>query len=187
MAIYMVILLFPTHDDTPLSVVDMAILANIQKLVNYASSVGLVIHEEMEHVQPSWEAWINITSRRRAVFALYLIHWSLSLYHGLSSFDCQELKCMPAPASKLLWQAKDRGEWESHYNRWLVEWGQCEYLHGEVAEVKTGISLDARSEKWLEETDELGIFLMALSEKVDVDRSGTRSLTYIGLATNGFS
>lgn len=70
MAIYMVILLFPTHDDTPLSIVDMAILVNLQKLVNYVGSVGLVIQEEMAHVQPSWEAWINITSRRRAVFVI---------------------------------------------------------------------------------------------------------------------
>lgn len=181
MAIYMIILLFPTHEDTSLSVVDMAILANLQKFVNYVGSVGLVIQEEIEHVQPSWEAWIKITSRRRAVFTLYLVHWSVSVYHGLPSFDCQELKHMPAPASKLLWQAKDREEWESHYNRWLVEWEQCEYLHGEVAGIKSGISLDARSEKWLGETDELGMLLMALREKVEMDRARTGPL--IGLAT----
>lgn len=117
LAIYMIILLFPTNDHTPLSVVDMAILANVQKLVNYTGSMGLVIREETQRVRPSWEAWINITSRRRAVLALYLVYWSLSTYHGLPSFDCHELKCMPAPAPKFLWQAKDRDEWGSHYDR----------------------------------------------------------------------
>ncbi|KAL2829525.1 hypothetical protein BDW59DRAFT_170537 [Aspergillus cavernicola] len=169
-AIYTILLLFPTSDKTPLSVVDMAVLANLQKLINYVGSLGLVLQEETAHVRPVWEAWINITSRPRAVFALYLVHWSLSAYHALPSFNCRELKCMPAPAPKLLWHAKDREEWEPHYNRWLVEWGQNEYLHGEVSELRLGISLDIRFEKWLEETDEFGMLLMALAERAKMDR-----------------
>lgn len=155
----------------------MAILANLQRLVNYVGSLGLVLTDEIEHVKPSWEAWVNITSRRRALFALYLVHWALSVYHGLPSFDCEDLKHMPAPAPKLLWEAKSRDEWELHYNRWLVEWEQREYLHGEVAEIRSGVSLDRRTEKWLEETDELGLVLMALGEKVEMDDSSGNVLS----------
>jgi hypothetical protein len=77
---------------------------------------------------------------------------------------------MPAPAPKLLWEAKDREDWESHYDRWLLEWGRDEYLRGEVAEAGLGISLDIRCEKWLEETDELGLFLITLAEMVRMER-----------------
>jgi hypothetical protein len=149
----------------------MAILANLQQLVNYVGSVGLVLEEETAHVRPGWEAWVNITARRRAVFTIYLAHWSLSAYHGLPSFDCQELRYMFAPAPKLLWQAKDKDEWESHYDRWLLEWEKDEYLHGEIADIKLNVSLDKRSEKWLEETDEFGMLIMAIGEKVAIDKN----------------
>jgi len=113
---------------------------------------------------------VNITSRRRAMFTLYLVHWALSTYHGLPTFDCLELKDMFAPATKLLWQARRREEWEIHYNHWLAQWERREYLHGEIAAIKPGVFLDARSEKWLVETDELGMLLMMLGEKVAMDQ-----------------
>jgi hypothetical protein len=49
----MIFLLFPIKDQTSASVVGMAILANLQKLVNYIGSLGLVIPEETKHVRPS--------------------------------------------------------------------------------------------------------------------------------------
>ena len=40
-----------------------------------------------------------------------------------------------------------------------------------IAGIKPGIHLDARTEKWLEETDDLGLVVMALSEMVKLDRA----------------
>jgi hypothetical protein len=164
MVIYMIIILFPVKNQASVSVVDMAILANLQQLVNYVGSVGLMIEEERQHIRPTWEDWVMITSRRRAVVSLYLIHWSLSAYHGLPFFNCDELGFMLAPAPKLLWQATSREEWESHYSHWLADWEQQEFLHGELAKIKPGVSMDERAEKWLVETDELGMLLMSLGK-----------------------
>lgn len=168
-AIYVIILLFPTQDQASVSVFDMAVLANVQELANHVGSVGLLLREESQHVRPSWEAWVNIASRRRAILALYLLHWVLSMYHGLPSFDCHELRYMLAPAPKHLWQTKDREEWIAYYNLWLVEWGQHEFLHGEISEATAGVKLDRRVEKWFQETDELGMLCMLLAEKVIMD------------------
>lgn len=162
LVIYLIIFLFPTQDQGSVSVIDTVILANLRQLINYVSSAGLTIEEEEKHTRPSWEAWINIASKRRAVFSLYLIHWALSAYHGLSPFDCEELGHMLAPAPKVLWQATNRDEWELHYLHWLTVWGNREYLQRELAKIKPGVSLDRRSEQWLGETDELGMLLMSL-------------------------
>ena len=148
----------------------MAILSSVQQLVNYIGSTGLVLKEETAHNRPSWESWIEITSRRRVIFTLYLVHWALSTYYGLPSFDCQELKYMIAPAPKVLWLAKDKEEWESQYNRWLAEWDRDEYMHGEISAIGEDILMDRRSDKWLSETDELGLLVMALGEMTDLER-----------------
>jgi len=160
-----------------MSIVDMAILSNLQQLVNYIGSLGLVLVEETEHSRPDWESWINMTSRRRAIFILYLIHWALSAYYGLPSFDCQELKYMLAPAPKPLWQAENRDEWESQYSQWLVEWEGLEYLHGEIAEIGECILMDARSDRWLRDADEMGLLVMALGEIIDSERKKDQELT----------
>jgi hypothetical protein len=165
LVIYLIILLFPTQEQGSVSIIDTAILANLQQLILDVSSVGLMLEEEKKHTRPTWEAWINMTSKRRAVFSLYLIHWAMSSYHGLSPFNCEELGDMLGPAPKVLWQATDREEWELNYLHWLIEWGNQEYLQGEIAKIKPGVSLDRRSEQWLVETDELGIILMSLGER----------------------
>ncbi|KAL4964258.1 uncharacterized protein BDV14DRAFT_201036 [Aspergillus stella-maris] len=177
LSIYMILLLFPssstnTNTDISIPTIHMVILANMQKLVHHATSTapGLTLPEETTHTVPLWHSWIKTTSRRRAVFALYLIHWSLSTYYGLPALDCEELKLMLAPAAKGLWQAKDAEVWGEKYRQWLGEWAGVEYLHGEVAEIVGGVCLDRRGERWLEETDELGLLLLALGERVKLDR-----------------
>jgi hypothetical protein len=166
MIISIIILLFPTKNQAAVSEVSVDILTNLQQVVFYVSSKGMILQEEKDHARPTWEAWINITSRRRAVFSLCFLHRTISDYYGLESFDCEVFSHMPAPAPKLLWLARDREEWESHYNHWLVDWEQKEYLHGEVANIKSGVILDSRAEKWLAETDELGILAMSPHEEL---------------------
>jgi hypothetical protein len=101
-------------------------------------------------------------SKRRAVFSLYLLHWSYAVYHGLDSFACSQLGFMPAPAAKCLWERKDRHEWEVLYGKWLEQWGGRVFLMSEFAGIHSGVGLERRTEMWLEDADELGIMFFSI-------------------------
>ncbi|KAK9243126.1 hypothetical protein V1506DRAFT_407003 [Lipomyces tetrasporus] len=72
---------------------------------------------------------------------------------------------MPASAAKWLWQASTREQWETLYNRWLARWDDSGYLQGELAGIDPGVTMDRRSEMWLEETDECGITMMSIDRE----------------------
>lgn len=74
---------------------------------------------------------------------------------------------MFAPASKVLWLATEEKQWDAHYNYWLAKWEGQEILQGELCNMTPGVSMDQRAEKWLVETDELGILLMSLGKIFD--------------------
>jgi hypothetical protein len=166
LVIYTVMLLFPAHAQASIAPVAPSVFASLQKVVYYVASTGLVLQEEREHVRPSWDSWIYVTSKRRAVFSLYLLHWAYSVYNGLPSFNCAELGFMPAPAPKFLWEAASREVWEAYYIRWLAQWGGEEYMMREFqgVEVRQGPTVDARTELWLEDADELGIMFFSIGE-----------------------
>jgi hypothetical protein len=89
------------------------------------------------------------------------------MLNGLPTFPCPELGFMPAPAGKVLWNAKTLGEWESAYDRWLGRWaGMGIYSMQELTDVKPGPELDLRTEIWLEGADEFGVMYMALGENL---------------------
>jgi hypothetical protein len=113
---------------------------------------------------PKWEEWLGVNFRRRAVFSLYLLNWSYSVYHCLPSLACEELAFIPAPTAKILWQARSEEEWKFLYARWLKDWDRCGYLQGEFLLIEPGIKLDERTERWLEEADEFGIMFMGISK-----------------------
>ncbi|KAF2495607.1 hypothetical protein BU16DRAFT_510534 [Lophium mytilinum] len=164
LVLYTVMLLFPSHSQASLSPVAPAVFASIQKVVYYVASTGLVLPEERDHIRPSWDSWIYVTSKRRAVFSLYLLHWSYSVYNGLPSFNCAELGFMPAPAPKFLWEAASRDVWEAYYIRWLAQWSGEEYMMREFQDVETrqGPTVDTRTGLWLEDADELGILFFSI-------------------------
>lgn len=122
----------------------------------------MVLQEETEHYLPSWEAWIHVTSKRRAVFALYLLHWSYSVYHRVASFNCEELSYIPAPAPKYLWQATSEEQWEGLYRRWLAQWNGQEFMQHEFMCITPGPFLDERAQLWLEDTDEFGMLFASI-------------------------
>ncbi|KAJ8103599.1 hypothetical protein POJ06DRAFT_279349 [Lipomyces tetrasporus] len=151
LVIYTIMLLFPSRSTT-------------SRVVYHVARAGLVLQEERDHVRPSWQAWINVTSKRRAVLSLCLLRWSYSVWNCIPSFDCKELGFMPASAAKWLWQASTREQWETLYNRWLARWDDSGYLQGELAGIDPGVMMDRRSEMWLEETDEFGITMMSIGK-----------------------
>jgi hypothetical protein len=162
--IYTLMLLFPSKENFSVALLDANIFGQLRHLVYHVMATGLVLQEETDHIRPSWKAWIHVTSKRRALLALYLIHWSYSVYHCLPSFDCKDLGLMPAPAATYLWQSSEMKQWESLYNRWLVQWDNSEYYQWELYNVSTGVWTNPRAEMWLEDADEFGILLFTIGK-----------------------
>ncbi|KAF2478214.1 uncharacterized protein BDR25DRAFT_206563 [Lindgomyces ingoldianus] len=163
---YTIILMFPGKGQISVSLIDPAIFLCLQRVVSYVAQTGLMLTEERDHERSSWESWIHVTAKRRAVFSLYLLHWSYSVYHGLPSFECSQLGFMPAPAPKFLWQAETKEKWEELYNHWLAQWGNTPYMMREFAAIQSGPTLERRSEIWLEDADELGVLFFSIGTTV---------------------
>jgi hypothetical protein len=163
---YTIMLMFPACAQAAVSLVDPAIFLCIQKMVSHVAKTGLMLTEERDNRRPSWESWVHVTAKRRAVFSLYLLHWSYSVHHGLQSFECSQLGFMPAPAPKFLWQAETKETWEELYNRYLAQWGDYPYMMREFAAIQAGTRLEQRSELWLEDADELGVLFFTIGTTV---------------------
>lgn len=161
---YTIILMFPACDQISVTLVDPAIFSNLETTTLRMARTGLILSEEIENERPSWEPWIHITSKRRAVFCLFLLHWAYSVYHGLPSFECDQLGPLPAPPPKFLWEAQSKERWEYLYTRWLAQWERDPYLMREFTTIASGPSLQRRSEKWLEDADELGVLFFSIGE-----------------------
>ncbi|RDW65850.1 Zn(II)2Cys6 transcription factor domain-containing protein [Aspergillus mulundensis] len=164
--IYIIILLFPAGGSRP-TLPDVNLFRKVQDLVNHTASTGLFLQEEREQMRPDWSAWVHVTSKRRAVLSLYLIHWAYAVFHGIPSFNCRELAFMPAPAAKILWQAQSEQEWNSIYIKWLARWDGHGYIQGEYDQIRPGIKMQPRAEKWLEETDEFGMIMISIVNATD--------------------
>ncbi|PGH11155.1 hypothetical protein AJ80_07257 [Polytolypa hystricis UAMH7299] len=162
MALYTIMLLFPSRDHSSVTLLDTNFGLQLKHFITYVSTTGLILPEETNHIRPTWYAWINITAKRRAALALYLIYWSYSVYHCLPTFGCRDLGFMPAPAAKYLWLAQDKNHWESLYNRWLSQWDGADLYQWEFSNIIPGIRMDSRVELWLEDADEFGILLLAI-------------------------
>jgi hypothetical protein len=112
--IYTIILLFPSEGSPP-TIPEANLFRKIQDLVHHASSTGLFLQEEREQMLPTWSTWVHVTSKRRALLALYQLQWAYSVFHDIPSYECRELGFMPAPAAKILWLAQSEQEWNAHY------------------------------------------------------------------------
>lgn len=159
---YVIMMIFPNKNQIAIPNLDHSLFSDILQIVWYTVNTGLVLQEETDHTIPSWESWVHVTSKRKAIFTLYMVHWSYSVYHRLPSFDCAELGFMPAPTARFLWEAKSKEQWELLYQKWLAQWDGCEFMQHEFMYVKPGVMLDERTQKWLEDADELGILFSAI-------------------------
>lgn len=163
LVIHTILILSPSKGWRYAQSVDAAIFSRIKRTVQ--GVVGDDLYPQTEREQPGrldWKAWVYITAKRRAVLALYLLHWAYSMYHGVQSFDCRELAFMPAPSAKVLWQARTEREWHALHSRWLERWKGRPFLQGEFDQVSNGIVLGERAERWLQEADEFGFIMTAI-------------------------
>jgi hypothetical protein len=100
---------------------------------------------------------------------MYLFDSVLSSQENLPTFLGTELRGLPAPANKLLWQAQGRSEWEKEYNVFLTEWTKQYLTIDELWPLPPGLN-DAeiaerrdRANRWLENMDEFGTMLFAVT------------------------
>ncbi|KAJ5147631.1 hypothetical protein N7526_000983 [Penicillium atrosanguineum] len=160
--IYAIILITPsTNSDSPRADHNK-IFRKMEQLVWHVVRTGLFLQEEREQTRPTWEAWVHVTSKRRAVLALYLLHWAYSVLHRVPCFDCRDLGFMPAPAAKKLWQMQTEQEWNKSYIQWLARWDCQGYLQGELGSIRPGVVMNTRAERWFEETDEFGFLMISI-------------------------
>jgi hypothetical protein len=166
LTMYTIMLMYPGFSQLSVSLVDPSVFLCLRKVISYIFSTGLILTQERDNVRPSWESWIHITAKRRAVFSLYLVHWSYAVYHDIECFPCSQLGFMPAPAPKFLWHSQSRLKWQSLYDRWLKQWKGAPYMMCEFDTISNGTNLERRAELWLEDADELGVLFFSIGKNI---------------------
>ncbi|KAJ5368363.1 uncharacterized protein N7496_008123 [Penicillium cataractarum] len=144
-------------------------MMTLQELACSTSRRGLVCTADRHHTRPKWEEWIVTESKRRTLYVMYLFDSILSSQENLPTFLGTELRGLPAPANKLMWQAQARRQWEKEYNVSLTEWTRQYLTIDELWPMPPG--LDAadiaerrdRVNRWLENMDEFGTMLFAVT------------------------
>ena len=143
-------------------------MINLQELAHASSRQGLVCAADQKRARPSWEEWIVTETKRRTLYVMYLFDSILSAHEGLPTYLGTELEGLPAPASKSLWQAKTRSDWERAYNIHLAEWTERSLSIDELWPVPEGFTesetatRQMRIDRWLEDVDEFGTMLFAV-------------------------
>ncbi|KAJ5679366.1 hypothetical protein N7462_007610 [Penicillium macrosclerotiorum] len=176
--IYAIILISPTANSEGPRADHSEVFRQIERLVYHVVRTGLFLPEEKDQARLSWAAWIHITSKRRAVLALYLLHWAYSVLYRVPCFDCRDLGFMPAPTAKVLWQAPTEQEWKKSYLQWLARWNGQLYLQGEIGNIRPGPVMDARAERWLQEADEFGFIFISIVNATDFDPPALKVLAH---------
>lgn len=176
--IYTIILLAPSTGDEKNSTSDDEVSRKVETFVLHVVRSGLFLSEERAQTRPSWEAWVYVTAKRRAILALYLLHWAYSFLHEVPCFDCRDLGFMPAPAPKALWQAHTENEWNTKYIHWLARWSGQIYLQAEFGHIQPGAGLSPRAERWLGEADEFGFIMASIRKFLQASKAKWRQLTF---------
>ncbi|KAL0471353.1 hypothetical protein QR685DRAFT_518981 [Neurospora intermedia] len=152
-----------------------AIMMHLQELACACSARGLVCSAEQDGgaqgSRPRWETWIVAETKRRTLYTMYLLDNMLTAKEGLPTFLGTELRGLPAPAGKALWQASARDEWEKAYNLHLAEWypeggGLCiDELWAIPADMDEAgvVERRRRVDRWLEGVDEFGMMMYAVT------------------------
>lgn len=155
---------FPMADSTEaVSPNDPQIQIKMQEIAFRTAQPGLLCKEEQYSTRPAWESWIVASSKRRTLFAMYLFTSVYNSQVGLPNFIAEELRGVIVPESKILWEARGRGNWEKEYNLHLSRWpdGMLEISElWKSAETSTDARRE-RIERWLQYTDEFGFMLFS--------------------------
>lgn len=154
-----------------------AIMA-LQDIACTSSRHGLVCVAEQAGASPRWAAWVVAEAKRRTLYVVYLFDSVLSAHDGLPTYLGTELRGLPAPGSKALWQATSLADWNRTYQLHLDEWtetgdnttggysGLCidELWPYPDPEDAPGLARRRRRvDQWLESLDEYGTMMYAVT------------------------
>ncbi|KAJ5525644.1 hypothetical protein N7494_012294 [Penicillium frequentans] len=165
--IYCLALFFKLHQG-PQNQLRSAMM-NLQTLAHLSSKQGLMCVADQDRTRPKWEEWIVTETKRRTLYVMYLFDSVLSTQEALPTFLATELLGLPSSASKLLWHARSRSEWEREYNIHLAEWTDKSLTIDELWPVPPDMDApdiarrSRRVDHWLEEIDEFGTMLYAVT------------------------
>ncbi|KAL0956578.1 hypothetical protein HGRIS_002716 [Hohenbuehelia grisea] len=152
-------------NDPRLPVADRTTVVNLEEIASRLGDRGLVCKAEVEHTRPDWESWIVAEAKRRSVFAMYMFQNLFNAVNDIPVYLAEELASLPAPASKILWEAKNRDVWEREYDKFLASWENGGLKLGELWPHKfTGDPMvrEDRVDRWSEAVDEFGMMLLSI-------------------------
>jgi hypothetical protein len=139
---------------------DQEVILKLQDLTLDLALAGLLLEAEKDSRVPSWNEWILMAARRRTVLVSHQICWAWSVIHSYPQFMCREIGFMPTVESKTLWQARTESEFQQSYTTWLAKWTDGLHIMQELMLIEPEGDLPERTERWLEDVDELGMMLM---------------------------
>ncbi|EPE07465.1 zinc c6 finger domain protein [Ophiostoma piceae UAMH 11346] len=130
---------------------------------------------------PSRMAWVVAEAKRRTLYIMYLFDSVLSAHDGLPTYLGVELRGLPAPSSKALWQAQSVAEWKQAYTASVRDWATGITPTESTDATDHGLCIDElwappvgtnsaslarrrrRVDQWLEGIDEYGVMLYAVT------------------------
>ena len=143
-------------------------MTDLQTLACASSRGGLACVAESISARPRWEAWIVAEAKRRTLFTMYLFDSLLAAEEGLPTPIGIELKELSGPASRQLWTASTRQGWETAYGLYRADWvrGFCIdelWPLPENLDESEILARRSRVDRWLEDVDEFGTMLYAIT------------------------
>ena len=141
----------------------------LQEMACTLTSQGIVSSGEAQNTLPKWESWIMMEALRRSIYTMYLFDSVLCAHDGQPTFLGTELRGLPAPAAKILWEGTDRMAWKTAYHKILARWTGGQLRIDELWPIPaemTDSEIDERRRRvdmWLESVDEYGTSLYAIT------------------------
>jgi hypothetical protein len=72
-AIFIILLIFPAKKDSSVELLEDDTFNQIKHMVYHVANTAFVLQEESDHFRPSWDARIQITSKKRALPAILVV------------------------------------------------------------------------------------------------------------------
>ncbi|POS69926.1 hypothetical protein DHEL01_v211682 [Diaporthe helianthi] len=147
-------------------------MMDLQELASLCSKRGLVCVAEQNRTRPRWESWVVAEAKRRTLYVMYMFDNVLSCHEGLPCFFGTELKGLPAPSGRCLWEAQTLQDWERAYNNNLADWTGPGLTIDELWPAPSWLDeaglaeRQRRVDQWLEGVDGLGTMLFAVTSSL---------------------
>lgn len=147
-------------------------MMDLQEIASLCSKRGLVCVAEEKRARPRRDSWIVAEAKRRTIYTMYLFDNVLSIHEGLPIFFGTELKGLPAPTGKRLWEAQTQRDWETAYNTYLAEWTGVSLSIDELWPAPSWVDeaylveRGKRVDQWLEGVDGFGTMIFAVTSSL---------------------